>query len=481
VSVPAAAVGARRATADVAVQIVARLVNLALGVVVTALIARQLGAAEFGRWSTILAVVQLATYFADLKLQEVAIREIASEPKREGEWLGALISLRAVLGVPAALGAALVLLALADSDDMRVAAVVVSLTLATTALTASSVVFRLRVRNDLNMVVVTVHSLVWGAAVIAITALDGGMIALAIAFALSATAVTGGLQAVLARRHATLRLRGSRARWPLLMRAGAAVGVAGLLTLAYGRIDQVIVYELAPDPADAGLYGGIYRILESAAFVPGAVMITLFPLLAAAVPDDMARVRRLVQVALDHLAMISLPALAFALAASEPLLRLLLGAEFERAAEALPILIGAYVAICWGYVAGNMVIVLGLQRRFIGYALLGLVFNVGLNVALVPEYGYVAAAWVTLATEVLVIGLTLRTVLLAIDLRPALGRLSRIVAVAAVLAGTLYALRSAGAGLAVLAGAAVALYPPLLFLSRAVDLGEVRALLRGSA
>jgi O-antigen/teichoic acid export membrane protein len=264
------------------------------------------------------------------------------------------------------------------------------------------------------------------------------------------------------------------------MRAGAAVGVAGLLTLAYGRIDQVIVYELAPDPADAGLYGGIYRILESAAFAPGAVMITLFPLLAAAVPDDMARVRSLVQAALDYLAMISLPALAFALAASEPLLRLLLGAEFERAAEALPILIGAYVAICWGYVAGNMVIVLGLQRRFIRYALLGLVFNVALNLALVPQSGYLAAAWVTLATEVLVIGLTLRAVLEAIELRPAIGRLACTVAAAAFLAGTLLGLRSAGAGLAPLIAVTAVLYPALLVGTGVVDLAEVRTLIAAS-
>jgi O-antigen/teichoic acid export membrane protein len=478
VSSPAAAISARRATADVVVQIVARVLNVGLGLIVTALIARQLGATGFGQWSTIFALVQIAGYFADLKLQEVAIREIAAAPEREGEWLGALISLRVALGVPVALAAIVVLAIIARSREMRIAAAIVSVTLATSALSATGVVFRLRVRNDLTMAIVTVNSVAWGAAVVAITSVGGGMIPLAIAFTLCAT-FTATMLAALARRRAHIRLRGSVARWAPLVRVGAAVGLAGLLTLAYARIDQLIVYELAPHRTDAGLYAGIYRILDTGSFVPGAVMTTLFPLVAAAVPRDMDRARRLVQSALDYLAMVSLPVLAFSLVGAKPLLRFLLGADFVPAAGALPILMGAYVAICWGYVAGNMVIVLGLQRRFIRYAVVGLALNVALNLALVPSYGYRAAAWVTLVTELTVIGLSIRAVLGEMKLRPRLARLARVVAVAALLVAVLLALRSAGAGLAVLVGATAALYPALLVASRALDLAEVRALVAG--
>jgi O-antigen/teichoic acid export membrane protein len=420
--------------------------------------------------------VQLAGYFADLKLQEVAIREIAAEPERENVWLGALVSLRVALGIPVAVLAAVVLVVMARSHAMRIAGIVIALTLATGALTAAAVVFQLRVRNDVTMALVTFNSLAWGAAVVAITSAGGGMVPLAIAFTASSL-LTAVLQAWLASRRAPIRLRGSREHWPVLLRVGAAVGLAGLLTLAYGRIDQVIVFELAPHRSDPGLYGGIYRILNSAAFVPNAVMTTLLPLIATAVRHDPGRARRLVQRALEYLAMVSLPALAFSLAASRPLLRLLLGSQFQAAAGALPILMGAYVAICWGYVAGNMVIVLGLQARFIRYAVFALALNVGLNLALVPTYGYRAAAWVTLVTEFAVVGLSLRAVLGEISLRPNLVRLARIASVAVLLLAALLGLRAAGAGLAVLVVASAVLYPPLLIVSRALDLAEVRSLL----
>ncbi len=66
----------------------------------------------------------------------------------------------------------------------------------------------------------------------------------------------------------------------------------------------------------------------------------------------------------------------------------------------LTILIAAFIPICIGNVAGNMVVAMDLQRRYIWFAALGLVLNVPLNMVLIPEYGIEAAAWVTLATEV---------------------------------------------------------------------------------
>ena len=39
----------------------------------------------------------------------------------------------------------------------------------------------------------------------------------------------------------------------------------------------------------------------------------------------------------------------------------------------------AFVLICYGYLAGNLVVLLHLQRRFVWIALIALAFNAGLN------------------------------------------------------------------------------------------------------
>ena len=85
-----------------------------------------------------------------------------------------------------------------------------------------------------------------------------------------------------------------------------------------------------------------------------------------------------------------------------------------------------FAASGFSFIAGDLVIVLGLQRRYIFYAAAGLVVNVVLNVILIPPYGFMAAAWVSLVTEVVVIGLALHRCLTLIDLRLRFGRIIRI-------------------------------------------------------
>jgi len=81
-------------------QVGVRIVNLALGVVATALLARTLGSAGYGQWSAAIAVIALVGYFASFGMETVAIREAAREPETEHEWLGALMLLRLYMLLP---------------------------------------------------------------------------------------------------------------------------------------------------------------------------------------------------------------------------------------------------------------------------------------------------------------------------------------------------------------------------------------------
>jgi O-antigen/teichoic acid export membrane protein len=343
------------------------------------------------------------------------------------------------------------------------------------AASAAAAVFKLRVRNDVNTAIEIGNGLLWGAAVVAIAAADGGLVAFAWAF-FAANAVTTIVQIVLALRQMPPRLRGTRRHWGSLMRIGLPVGISGLLIVAYGRIDQILVFRIVGDEA-AGLYGSVYRVLDRAEFVPAAIMTTLYPIIAAAHGVDPARVRRLVQVALDALSLITLPLLAFTIAMAAPIVDLLFGDEFAAAAPALPILMGAFVLVAYNYLVGYMIIVLELQRRFVVYAVGALVFNVAANLVLLPPYGFLAAAWITLATELLVFGLAMRDVLARFELRPKLARISRLAVAAAAMGAVVWGLRQAGLPFGVLCAVAALSYPVGVLALRAASREEITALI----
>jgi O-antigen/teichoic acid export membrane protein len=469
-------VGARRASLDIGVQMIGRIGNLALGVVVTSIVVRALGSSGFGQWSTIFAITQIATNFGELGLTQVAVSRAASDPTRQGDWLGALVSLRVLLAIPTTMLAIVGVLLIAPTQASRIAGVLIAATILVSAPTAVGAAFQLRVRNDIAIAIMTLGSVLWTAGALAVSLNSRSISAFAAVFLAVAT-VTTCVTILWARRLVSVRVGALRGLWRDLMRVGLGVGAAGILVTLYVKLDQVLVFEFAGSK-QAGLYGAAYRILDQIQFIPISVMTTLFPLIATAYPRDRERARRLLQSAGEYLTMGALPALAFTIVAAGPIITLLFGEQFAQAAPALPILMGAFVSISFGYLAGNMVVILELQRRFLRYAAVGLIVNASLNVALIPSYGFLAAAWITLVTEVVVMTLTMRSVLAELAMTPRLGRLARTLAAALGMGVLTWLAKSLGAPLGGLVAVAALSYPALLFGLRALTSEEVRSVLR---
>ncbi len=476
---PAAAnapVGARQAVSDVVIQIVGRVLNLALGVAVTIVFVRSLGDRAFGEWSTLVAVTQVFGYLAAQGFEPSAVRFAAVDPEHEPQWLAAAFSLRMVLGFPAAALSIIATLLLAHGHGGKVAALLLSSMIVLNGPTILRIVFQTRVRNWVNIVILSGNSVVWGAAVIAIASTGRASVA-SYAIALVAVSLaTTVAQALWALKETSLR-RPSAEQLRRVAGIGFALGFGALLTLIYGRIDQVMVYRISGS-AQAGLYAAAYRLLDQAQIIPIAISTTLLPIIATAHHADPARLRRIVQAAFDNVAVASLPALALGIAAGTPIMTLLFGQSFAPAGAALPALMGAFVAISFGYLVAGLVVVLELQRRQIVIAVSALILNVGLNFAFVPTYGFRAAAWVTLATELLVLGLTAHAVLPRLQLRLNLNRFARTTFAATIMGLAAFATRTVDSDAIVILLVSVPPYVVLCFVLRILTVGEIRSMLQ---
>lgn len=470
---PRADIGARAAR-DVVVQIAGRFANLALGVFVTVLVVRSLGDAGYGEWSSLLAVVTLAGALCDLGFSQVAVRRAAAEPASEAEWVGALLLLRFLLSLLALAACAMVTTVIATDADMRTAGLVLSLTMLFGAPNALKAIFQLRVRNDALIVAMTIHSVLWALGVVLVFVFDWDLVALAVAFTLSLALATF-VQALLALRLGTVRLRRARDRWPEMIRVGVPIALGSLLILAYGRIDQVLVLVLR-GAEEAGLYGSAYRIFDQAQFVAISVTTTAFPLLAAAFGTDRLRFRAVLEAAVSSLVAFTIGGLVFVLVYGQEFVVLLFGSEFADATPALQILLAALVPVSLGYVLGMLVVITERQRAFVVIALVGLVANVGLNLALIPVWGFLAAAWVTLLTEVLVLSLAWAAVRRHVAGQVETRRIPLITLAGLATLAALGGLRAAGLPIEGALGAAALLYPLSILVFRAVTITDLLGL-----
>ena len=449
---------------------------MAAGFVTLPLLARLLGAEEFGVWTAALAFVGLFTAFSEFGLANAGMQRMAGDPDNEGEWLAALSRLRIVFSIAVAiLCLALIPVVFGTSGQTSLVALILVVTIITSGAVSLLAVFQSRLQMGVPLILSTVQSVIWISAVIVLAITDASVVAVAVAYSLLML-IMAVLQVRAARRSTTVTWKADRERVNSLLKLALPIGFGGLFITIYYKIDAVLLYSLA-DATQAGYYGVAYRILDPLVLLPAAVMGAMMPVVAAHHGRDSVRVNNYVQRSIDLMSVISLPALAVGLVLSDEVIRLLAGPGFSESAQILPILMGAFIVICFGSLAGYLAPVLGLQWRITIYAAIGALANIVLNVILIPEYGAVGSAWATLATESVTMTLLLGTGLHRLGFLPSPVRSLGAIVAATAMAAAMLATRPVGLVVALAAGGLV--YIAVLWILRVVTPDEIRQLRSG--
>jgi O-antigen/teichoic acid export membrane protein len=422
-----------------------------------------------------MTIVQLVGLLGELRLEQATVKAAARGDADLDELLGALVGLRLLFAVPAALVCMVVSIAIADTSAMATSGVVLSTVIVVYALGAGKAVFQVRVRNDIPVLLATISTVLWTLSVLVLSARGADLVPLAIAY-VGTTAVMILVQAILVRRIARPNARLGKRHWSATLRLGAPMGLAMFLVTSYARVDQVLVYAIAGDRA-ASLYGAIYRVLDQARVIPLAMITTLFPQIVREAHARSPRLKDLVGICADFMAIISLPALMASLVIAEPLVTFMFGPEFADSAPALLPLMGAFVVTSYGLLGSYVVIALDGQKGYALFAAGGLAFNVLANVLLIPPFGFVAAAWVTLATELLVASLLVAAIRREVDVSVSPARILRATAASLVMALALLLGDNVGWSVPVLIPVALATYALALVVTRALTLADIRGLL----
>ena len=170
---------------------------------------------------------------------------------------------------------------------------------------------------------------------------------------------------------------------------------------------------------------------------------------------------------------LGVPLVAGGLVLAPEVVELVAGSDFSGAAEPLRILLAAG-ALAWvNGVFGFALIAKDRQLSALWLNVSGLVFNIGLNFIFVPRYGIVAAAVITVASEILILTGSYSLMRRNFGFFPAPRTLAPAVAAAAAMAGLLWLLDDLFVPLTALLG--VGLYGVVLWAispaSRAVASG----------
>ena len=391
--------------------ILANLFGKVLDLGFAAITLRALGPTASGAWSFVALITSMyLVTIVNWGLNDLAVREAAINPQQAPTIFGVSVSMRWLIAAVVTPLTILGLWLLRDimpplSWGTQLALVLLLIHLwPAGAAAAASASFQAAQRMEIPALVVVVTSLVRtivGIGVVWWLPDSDSRIAGMAAVALATTIMNAGLLWGLQQRLLFTA-------WPqwdvVLMRRlwvnGFPLLLNSLLLTVFFRFDAVILRSVAGD-AVLGLYDAAYKVIAMTQIIPPYVVGALFPLLAQRAAHQRELLAPLVARAIGVLQWVAWFGVVIVTLMADELIRVLGGkAYLPGAAQALRVLIW-YLPL--SYTTGVLqyaLIAIQRQKTITLAFAIGTIVNIGCNVVLIPHYGALAAAAVTIATEV---------------------------------------------------------------------------------
>lgn len=409
---------------------VAQLGVKALSFLFTVFVVRNLGPEVYGQYNGVLAFGGVFAIFGDLGLSAYSIREVArlrdepDGPTQITQLFSNVVVLRLLLSVATA--GALVFTAWLTG---RPANMIVAIALGTIGLMlygfegATESILSGHERFDVSSVARVVNQLIF--------VLLGAVFMWAGAgyFGLIFSSLAGVLVMTLwcwhgARRLGIRLVRPQFSVWGRLLKASLPFAVIGFaLGLSY-KFDSVLLNLFRGDK-ETGLYGSVYNLVFNAVILSNVFNTALYPTLVRHAKAGQTDLSRIYGRAFGFLAAISLPIAAGMWAISDQLVDLLFGSQYASATTALSIIVWAIPLMFASEFLGYIVVISGKERYVARAVVTSTIFNVLVNLVVVPSFGFVGASVMTVVTEAVLVGQYvwyLRGFLGGLDLGRVLGR-----------------------------------------------------------
>ena len=181
--------------------------------------------------------------------------------------------------------------------------------------------------------------------------------------------------------------------WPM--------GIFMIMFAAYDRmVDSMLIqhYLGSREVAFYGLAYKIYAVLIQPAYF---YVNSIFPMMSS----KMKGKKNLFKVSLGLLAVGILVIISVVTVLAPWMVNLLAGSEYLPAVLALRVLVWGCAFTYFGHLIGFTLIARGGQNEMLKVGAVGLIFNLTLNIILIPRFGILGAAWTTVATEAVDLGM----------------------------------------------------------------------------
>jgi O-antigen/teichoic acid export membrane protein len=376
-----------------------RIVVAVFGWAGTILIIRELDKKEWGQFSFVFFFLALVSVLSNVVNSRVAIHGLLKEDA--DRFAGSFLLLRGLLGL-FAYCVAMSIVVLAGYPDVVVRATAVAglVIVFATPSGAYDAVFQARMRMDRTAIAAVVGQIAQFVLTAALALMGTSLVIFTIP-AVLCEIVALTLKIRWTRKLQRIRYVPDTHRWWRMLREAIPLAIGGGLASAYYSIDAVMLSKMDTFQA-VGAYGIAYKFAGILSFLPLAMNAAVLTLLATSWPNHLTRFRHALQRAGTTLYLAGVIVTVEFLLFAEDAIRLLYGDAYAGSDDATRLVVAGECVGFFTTLGVTTFAAMSRNRLYPVAALAGLVFNVGANLYLIPEFSFRGAAWATLATELIV-------------------------------------------------------------------------------
>jgi O-antigen/teichoic acid export membrane protein len=453
---------------------VAKVAATALALVGIGFITRYLGKDGFGDYSTVLAFFAFFSALADLGLYSISTREISRPGSDEKKILGNVFTIRMAVSLFILVISPIVVIFFPYSPAVKTGIIISALAYFFSS--GYSVLIGL-FQKRLAMDKVATGELIGkiGQLLVVIIAVKNNLGFFFIVGSLFVNMLISFLVIFFwSRKYLVFGPKFDFPAWKKFLKESYPVGISAIIVFAYFKLDTILL-SILKTSSDVGIYNAAYKVLENVVFFPAMFIGLVMPLMSRYIFHEREKFITIADKTFKIFIIITVPLVIGILFFSKNIVYLIGGAEFSESAGVLRILSLAMAFVFFGNFFTNIIIAGNLQKRLMKILFFCAIFNVSLNLVLIPRFSYWGAAVTSTLTEFLVVVLSGFLCWKLLRYRPSPHKITAIFISAAAMVAFLYFFSSLDFVVSAIAGSTI--YFISLWVFRAISAEEISSLI----
>ena len=384
------------------VLLVANIISYLLGFFTTLYTARYLGVEGFGILALALSLTGLFGVFTDLGLNTLTIREVSRDKSLASKYIGNTAIIKVIYAFLTFGIVALVVYIIGYPQEVKTVVYIITLSVILGAFTGIfNSIFQAFQKMEYMSINIILTALLMIIGILIVIHFGLGIIALSSVYLISNAIVLVVTLVTYSWKFFVPKIGLDLKFWKPTIKEASFFGVSNILIVIYFYIDSLMLSILVGYSA-VGIYNASYKLIIVLLFIPGIFVTSIFPIMSQHFESSKNLLKIEYEKSVKYLFVAAVFIFVIGFSFADKIILIIYGATYTPSIAALQTLIFVIPIIFITNLFGNLLGAINRQRILIIITGASALFNVALNLILIPKYSYIGASIATVLTEGLV-------------------------------------------------------------------------------